>query len=70
MFRYYTPPLFLMKKFILRLIVVPKIKHKKNIVQVFAKFFLKCKRNTKYNFDYFIYCRIIVGITLIKEKIG
>ena len=70
MFRYYTLQLFLMKKFILRLIVVPKIKHKKNIVQVFAKFFLKCNWNTKFNFDYFVYGRIIVGLTLIQEKIG
>jgi hypothetical protein len=58
-----------MKKIILRLIVVPKIKHKKNIVQAFAKFFLKCKRNTKFNSEYFLYYRIIVGITLIQEKI-
>ena len=59
-----------MKKFILRLILVPKINDKKNIVQAFAKFFLKCNRNTKLNFDYSEEVRIIVGITLIKEKIG
>jgi hypothetical protein len=49
---------------------VPKINDKKNIVQAFAKFFLKCNRNTKFNFDYLEDVGINVGIILIKEKAG